>query len=315
MSEGFYLFKFHNYDGGQTILDDGSWFVHGHPLVLRRWMEDIVMHSQNFETNLVWVRFSNLNFCFRTSSALSKLASVIGKPICIDHAIAAGTRFSFARVCIEVRVDVELPAEIRMKYKDKSILQKVEYAWKPNPFKICHTFDHGDKACPLKGGVSKPKQIWAPKKKQVGDNCPKPPEGTVLSNVSEKEWNVVKRKKPVEKERSPVAKSNRSTSPKIIEPASITSPGKSNIFSSLSNLKGESTASVKELEATTALIFDNSDADDDRLATGITHQKPLSSIHHLDKNLLPKLANSSAKHKSVSTGIVIKEKNINKTRS
>ncbi|XXG61540.1 hypothetical protein AAC387_Pa05g0125 [Persea americana] len=64
-----------------------------------------------------------------------------------------------------------------------------------------------------------------------------------------------------------MAKSNRSTSPKIIEPASITRPGKSNRFSSLSNLEGESTASVEELEATTALILDYSDADDDRLAT------------------------------------------------
>ncbi|XXG89175.1 hypothetical protein AAC387_Pa12g1244 [Persea americana] len=65
-----------------------------------------------------------------------------------------------------------------------------------------------------------------------------------------------------------MAKSTRSTSPKIIELASVTSRGKSNRFSSLSNLEGESTASVEELEATTTLILDNNDVDDDRLATG-----------------------------------------------
>ncbi|XXG82814.1 hypothetical protein AAC387_Pa10g0702 [Persea americana] len=95
MSEDFYLFKFNSYDAGQVILDDGPWFVHGHPLVLRRWTEDIEMCRQMFETIPVWVRFPNLNFCFRTSNAFSKIASVIGRPICMDHATAAGTRFCF----------------------------------------------------------------------------------------------------------------------------------------------------------------------------------------------------------------------------
>lgn len=34
MVDGFYLFKFHNYDDGQAILDEGPWFAHGHPLIL-----------------------------------------------------------------------------------------------------------------------------------------------------------------------------------------------------------------------------------------------------------------------------------------
>ncbi|XXG82787.1 hypothetical protein AAC387_Pa10g0678 [Persea americana] len=166
LSEGFYLFKFNSYDASQVILDNGPWFVHGHPLVFRRWTEDIEMCRQMFETIPVWVRFPNLNFCFRTSNALSKIASVIGRPICMDHATTAGTRFAFARVCIEVGLDADFPGEIRMKYKGKTILQKVEYAWKPNPCKACHTFDHGDKACLLKVSAPKPKQIWIPKKNQ-----------------------------------------------------------------------------------------------------------------------------------------------------
>ena len=94
---------------------------------------------------------------------------MIRNPICMDQASATGTRFAFARVCIEVGVDAELPSVIRMKYKDKAIMQRVEYAWRPNPCKKCRTFNHEDKACPLKAEQSKPKQIWVPKKISTND--------------------------------------------------------------------------------------------------------------------------------------------------
>lgn len=132
--------------------------MHGRPLILRRWTEDVNMCQQDLETIPIWVRLPNLNFCFRTNFALSKIASVIGNPICMDHATTAGTRFVFARICVEVGIDADYPTELRMKYKDKTIIQKVEYAWKPNPCKASKTFNHGEKACPLKQDTTQPKR-------------------------------------------------------------------------------------------------------------------------------------------------------------
>ena len=168
MADGFLLFKFHSYDAGQWILDDGPWFVSGRPLILRRWTADISMSRDNLETIPVWVRLPNLNFCFRTSSALSKIASVIGNLKCMDHATATGTRYAFARVCVEVGLDAEFPTELRMKYKEKTIFQRVEYAWRPSPCKTCRTFTHGDNSCPLKDVQGQPKQVWVPKKSSSG---------------------------------------------------------------------------------------------------------------------------------------------------
>ena len=34
MADGFLLLKFHSYDAGQQILDEGPWFVYGRPLIL-----------------------------------------------------------------------------------------------------------------------------------------------------------------------------------------------------------------------------------------------------------------------------------------
>lgn len=50
MADGLYLFKFYHHDAGQAILDEGPWFVQGHPLILRRWSEDIAMHRQQLDT-------------------------------------------------------------------------------------------------------------------------------------------------------------------------------------------------------------------------------------------------------------------------
>eukprot|EP00268_Persea_americana_P024514 TRINITY_DN23926_c0_g1_i3.p1 TRINITY_DN23926_c0_g1~~TRINITY_DN23926_c0_g1_i3.p1 ORF type:complete len:208 (-),score=27.47 TRINITY_DN23926_c0_g1_i3:37-660(-) len=116
MADGFMLFKFHSYASGQQVLDEGPWFVYGRPLILRRWTEDISMYRDNLETTPVWVHLPNMNFCFRTTSALSKIATVIGNPICMDHATATGTRYAFARVCVEVDVDAELPTCSSLSY-------------------------------------------------------------------------------------------------------------------------------------------------------------------------------------------------------
>lgn len=99
MADGFLLFKFHSFDVDRSILDEGPWFVYGRPLILRRWAKDITIYRENLETICVWVRPPNLDFCFQTNSALSKIASVIGNPICMDHAIVSGSRYAFARMC------------------------------------------------------------------------------------------------------------------------------------------------------------------------------------------------------------------------
>lgn len=132
MLEGFFLFKFDSHEAGQNVLDVlgvGLWFVHGHPSILECWSEDISMYRHDLETIPTWVRFPNLNFCFRCKSALSKISSVVGNPICIDQATAAGTRNASVWVCIEFGI-------IRI------------FVWKPNPCEQWCTFNHGDKACP-----------------------------------------------------------------------------------------------------------------------------------------------------------------------
>ena len=133
---GFFLFKFYAYALGQKILEDcGSGHNYG---------------NSDIKSIPIWEKFPNLNFCFRSKSELSKNSSLIGIPLYMDHSTATRTRIAFARICIDVNVDSPLPDEVFITYNDKTIVQRVEYAWRPSPCTKCSTFSHSDKACPLK---------------------------------------------------------------------------------------------------------------------------------------------------------------------
>lgn len=86
-------------------------------MVLKRWSPKITLCKEEFKTIFVWVKFPNLNFCFRSASSLSKLSSVIGNLLYMDEATALGTRLAFARVCIEVNVDCKFLSIFRMHYE------------------------------------------------------------------------------------------------------------------------------------------------------------------------------------------------------
>lgn len=41
LENGFFMFKFHTYQESQRILEEGPWFVYGHPIVIKRWSDDM----------------------------------------------------------------------------------------------------------------------------------------------------------------------------------------------------------------------------------------------------------------------------------
>ncbi|XP_074278545.1 uncharacterized protein LOC141602132 [Silene latifolia] len=57
----------------------------------------------------VWVIFPNLDPCFWSKSALSKVASFVGKPICADELTTTKSKIVFARILVEVDLSKDLP--------------------------------------------------------------------------------------------------------------------------------------------------------------------------------------------------------------
>lgn len=72
----------------------------------------------------------------------SKIASAIGKPIHIDEATAKKKRLDFARICVEINAEDELPNDITISVNSDSVMVGVEYQWLPPKCESCKVFGH-----------------------------------------------------------------------------------------------------------------------------------------------------------------------------
>lgn len=99
---GFFICKFSMEEDLNRVLEKGIWMMKGHPIVLRRWSKEIRLENDRLETIPLWITFPNLPPRMWTRSVLSKLASLVGTPICMDSQTAHRKRIDFAKVMVEV---------------------------------------------------------------------------------------------------------------------------------------------------------------------------------------------------------------------
>lgn len=141
LGKGFIMFKFQNPEECQRLLEKGPWFLFGHPLILERESALLNYQKEEIKSMPAWVKFSNLNLSCYTQGALSKIASCIGIPICMDKPTSMGTRPSFARVLIEISAGELLPDIVKYSYEGDIMEQVVEYVWKPAACSCYHIFN------------------------------------------------------------------------------------------------------------------------------------------------------------------------------
>ncbi|KAJ7009382.1 hypothetical protein NC653_000146 [Populus alba x Populus x berolinensis] len=96
----------------------------------------------------VWLKFSNLPLKCWTPRCLSKLASVLGKPIQCDKLTSTKERLSYARVLMEVDLLADLRSSINVTLPNGNpFIQKVIYETLPKFCKHCKVIAHSTEAC------------------------------------------------------------------------------------------------------------------------------------------------------------------------
>jgi hypothetical protein len=96
----------------------------------------------------IWVKFPNLPLQCWSPLCLSKLASVIGKPVYYDSPTTSITRLSYARVLVEIDLLAELPSSINTTLPNGvSKPQVVLYESLPWFCKKCNILGHSNSAC------------------------------------------------------------------------------------------------------------------------------------------------------------------------
>jgi len=145
---GWLVYRFENEEDKLSVLCGGPYLVYGRPLILRQ-MTEYFDYSCSVMTHVpVWVKLPNLPLKCWTPRCLSKLASVLGKPIQCDKLTSTKERLSYARVLVEVDLLEDLRSSIDVVLPNGNPLcQKVIYKTLPKFCKSCKVFGHSIRAC------------------------------------------------------------------------------------------------------------------------------------------------------------------------
>ncbi|XP_039015556.1 uncharacterized protein LOC120145920 [Hibiscus syriacus] len=168
-----YLFTFNSDSARNWVMENGPWHILNIPLILRKWEPNSTRLHFDLSRIPLWVHLYSVSFELFLREGLSYIASAIGIPLSMDSITASKTRLEFAKICVEIGVNDEIPKTIDVIFANgQSTSVYVEVPWFPSSCKRCNTFGHNDKGCLAKAsGVSNPSQVWRNK----GDYLPLAP--------------------------------------------------------------------------------------------------------------------------------------------
>ena len=99
---GWLIYHFKSEEDKLTVVRVGPYLMYGRPLVLRPMTKNFNFSSAEMSRVPVWVKFPSLPLWCWSPVCLSKIASVIGKPIQCDRLTSNLARMSYARVLVEI---------------------------------------------------------------------------------------------------------------------------------------------------------------------------------------------------------------------
>lgn len=167
-----YLFRFNSESSMANILVRGTWYIDRKPMVVHAWGTAV----SSIKTMPLWVRFDQVPDSYWTQQCLSRLASVIGPPLCADELTAKLEVLPFAKISVQYSIGDTLPTSIPVMVLNPITNEKTEhkvlvsYPSKPLACSACKSLGHLVGACPT---VTR---VWVKKVKSSETEAPVVPE-------------------------------------------------------------------------------------------------------------------------------------------
>ncbi|XP_020266409.1 uncharacterized protein LOC109841898 [Asparagus officinalis] len=197
---GLFLFKFRNKEEMNEVLANGPWFFGSRPLLLKPWTIGDDFDKIDSCSYPMWIQFPALRLNLWNSKCISKISSIIGRPITTDKLTANRQRLAYARVLIEVDLPATLPDQITIQSPNgKQYQQRVIYEMKPRWCDFCKSVGHDALHCrrQVKSQKWVPKQKTVVSEKTVVSQMNQNQVGKKYTQANEADLNVVKGKSVV----------------------------------------------------------------------------------------------------------------------
>lgn len=142
-NEGYFVIRFENLVDQEKMLFEGPYMIACRPVIVKEWMVDFCFEKEVLHEVPLWVKLPNLPLTCWSSDSLSRISSVLGKPICVDECTTQHKRISYARLLVEV--DITQPLTYKVQIEDEQgrmIEHQVLYEWVPVYCQKCHRVGH-----------------------------------------------------------------------------------------------------------------------------------------------------------------------------
>ncbi|XP_060200629.1 uncharacterized protein LOC132628891 [Lycium barbarum] len=128
---GYYMFRFWTKEDRDLILQSGPYTYNSKPLILKQWEMNFRFDHGSMNVIPLWVKFPRLPVGYWFVKALSKLASVGGKPLYTYKYTANLKKVSYARPLMETDISKPLPEFVDIHTPEGELHQSIEYDWRP----------------------------------------------------------------------------------------------------------------------------------------------------------------------------------------
>ncbi|KAM3237743.1 hypothetical protein P3L10_012773 [Capsicum annuum] len=148
MKNGLLLVRFNTKEGKEEALEGGIHHFDSKPLIVKAWTPEMDFSKEELTTVPIWIKMLGLDFKYWSAKSLSKIGSLIGKPIMVDKNTAQKIGLSVSKLLVEVKIGTTLPECVHFKNeKGQVIEQQISYDWKPTICGTCKKYGHNTEIC------------------------------------------------------------------------------------------------------------------------------------------------------------------------
>nr|KYP44877.1 hypothetical protein KK1_033618 [Cajanus cajan] len=143
VTHGYFILSFDLEEDQEKAISSGPWMIFYHYLIVRQWLAVFVASEATIDQTLAWVCFPRHGMVYYDESVLISIAFAIGPPIKVDTNTLTMPRGRFARVCIQIDLNVPVVGKFCL----NNIWYNVEYEGLRMLYTKCGCYRHVSREC------------------------------------------------------------------------------------------------------------------------------------------------------------------------